>query len=218
MVRAMARPKDPQLRDRLIHAATEEFVERGYAGASMVGVGHRAGVTKGGVYFHFRSKEDLFFAALDHWHGALRQAMAGGAWANAMGAAALESFLGQYLQLHFDAPRGSRLLRVLSSELGAAFTAHLREDERQEQRWLRAQLRELLTRGSRDGELFAEDPAMAAFVLAGAVEGILAQWCAAAQDVEPFCDPRHLATVLVAPYRSRGPRRADDEDRFAPHG
>ena len=106
------------------------------------------------------------------------------------------------------------MLRVLSSELGAAFTAHLREDERQEQRWLRAQLRELLTRGSRDGELFAEDPAMAAFVLAGAVEGILAQWCAAAQDVEPFCDPRHLATVLVAPYRSRGPRRADDEDDF----
>lgn len=217
----MARPRDPELRGRLLAAATEEFVENGYAGASMAGVGARAGVTKGGVYFHFRTKEELFFAALDHWHGELREALARGAWQSSSkppgGAADLEVFVREYLRLHFESPHGSRLLRVLSAELSGAFTSRLREDERQEHRWLRAQIRELLTRGGREGALFAEDPAMSAFVLAASIEGALAQWVAAPRDVEPFCDPGHLAAVLVAPFRSAStPRRAEDEDRLAP--
>ena len=63
----MPRPADPGLRDRLIAAATIEFAESGYAGATLDGIAARAGVTKGGVYFHFAGKEELFFAVLDHW-------------------------------------------------------------------------------------------------------------------------------------------------------
>src|SRR5882672_7359975 len=63
----MARTPDPHLRERLIAAATADFAEVGYAGATLDGIAARAGVTKGGVYFHFAGKEELFFPVLDHW-------------------------------------------------------------------------------------------------------------------------------------------------------
>ena len=100
-----------------------------------------------------------------------------------------------------------------------AFTARLREDDRQEQRWLRSTLRELFVQGNADGTLFAEDPAEAAFVLAGAVAGVLDQWHTAAGDVAPFCDAGRLASTLAerwATGRSIGggeqgaPRARDD--------
>ena len=49
----MARPIDQALRSRILEAATESFASRGYAETTMEQIGQGAGVTKGGVYFHF---------------------------------------------------------------------------------------------------------------------------------------------------------------------
>ncbi len=198
---AMPRPRDPELRDRLVHAATEMFARHGFAGASLDAIAHLAGVTKGGLYFHFAGKEELFFAVLDHWQQQRRQQVASQVAAGPVDAAeALRGLLRAYLTFHFDAPETAQLLRVLSTEMRARFTARLREDERQEQRWLRSTMRELLVAGNRDGSLFAEDPAEAAFVLASAVLGAVDQWYAAASDVEAFCDQERLARSLAGRY------------------
>ena len=91
-----------------------------------------------------------------------------------------------------------------------SFTARLREDERQELRWLRANLRELLVVGVRDGTLGVEDAASAAFVLAAAVRGALEQWQASPTDVETHCDEAQLAAQLVARFATGADRvRAD---------
>jgi len=195
----MARRLDPTLRERLLVAATEAFAEQGFGGATMTAVGERAGVTKGGVYFHFRSKEQLFFAALDHWRHRLRGAVPGPDDA-LDGAADLRRAVAAYLGFHFAEPAAGRLLRVLAVELRDRFTAALRGDARQEHAWLRARLRDSFARGHRDGSLFAGDPVFAALLVAGAVHGVLEQWLAAPQDVEPFCDPDALAEALVRPF------------------
>lgn len=49
---------------QLLEAATEEFAERGYAGASMAGAASRAGVAKALIYHYFPSKADLFKAVV----------------------------------------------------------------------------------------------------------------------------------------------------------
>lgn len=48
-----------ETRRRLLVGAAEVFDERGYAAASINEIQERSGVTKGAMYFHFKSKEDI---------------------------------------------------------------------------------------------------------------------------------------------------------------
>ncbi|MEV0189109.1 ScbR family autoregulator-binding transcription factor [Kitasatospora purpeofusca] len=52
-------------RQTVLRAAAEVFDERGYAGATMAEILDRAGVTKGALYFHFPSKEELALAVIE---------------------------------------------------------------------------------------------------------------------------------------------------------
>jgi AcrR family transcriptional regulator len=49
----------------LLRAAAEVFSERGFKDASVDEIAMRAGYSKGALYWHFRSKDDLFFALMD---------------------------------------------------------------------------------------------------------------------------------------------------------
>lgn len=51
---------------RLLDAAEEVFVRDGYEGAQLTKIANVAGRTKGAVYAHFKSKEDLFLALFEH--------------------------------------------------------------------------------------------------------------------------------------------------------
>lgn len=51
-----------QTHEELVSAAEACFVAGGFHATSVDGVAERAGYTKGAVYSHFASKEDLFFA------------------------------------------------------------------------------------------------------------------------------------------------------------
>ena len=47
------------VRGLLLRAGTEEFLEKGYRGASVRNICSRVGVTTGALYFFFRNKRDL---------------------------------------------------------------------------------------------------------------------------------------------------------------
>ncbi|HXF27670.1 MAG TPA: TetR/AcrR family transcriptional regulator [Bryobacteraceae bacterium] len=47
-------------RETIVHAALDEFIERGFAAARMEDIASRAGVAKGTIYLHFKDKEALF--------------------------------------------------------------------------------------------------------------------------------------------------------------
>jgi AcrR family transcriptional regulator len=52
-------------RQRVLDAAADEFVERGYPGASLQAIAKRAGLTRGAVYWNFENKQELFLTLLD---------------------------------------------------------------------------------------------------------------------------------------------------------
>lgn len=52
-------------RTRILDAAASVFAKHGYSGASLDHVAADAGLTKGAVYWHFSSKQDLFLALCD---------------------------------------------------------------------------------------------------------------------------------------------------------
>ena len=59
--------KKAHTRERLLHAAAEAFAAGGFASTSVDEVAARAGLTKGAVYAHFATKDDLFVALLEWW-------------------------------------------------------------------------------------------------------------------------------------------------------
>jgi TetR/AcrR family transcriptional repressor of mexJK operon len=65
------RPLDAAKHQRIVAAATEAFLERGFNATSMDLVARRAKVSKVTVYTHFRSKEALFGAIIDGLAGQL---------------------------------------------------------------------------------------------------------------------------------------------------
>ncbi|MFU8821970.1 MAG: TetR family transcriptional regulator [Gammaproteobacteria bacterium] len=52
-------------REALLHAAEQEFLQRGVSRTSLEHIACRAGVTRGAIYWHFRDKTDLFAAMLE---------------------------------------------------------------------------------------------------------------------------------------------------------
>lgn len=52
-------------RERLLGEARRLFRERGYAATSLEQIAEAAGVTKGAIYGHFASKEDLLISAIE---------------------------------------------------------------------------------------------------------------------------------------------------------
>jgi AcrR family transcriptional regulator len=57
--------RDGDARGALLEAAAEVFAERGYRDASVDDVAARAGYSKGALYWHFDSKDDLFLALVE---------------------------------------------------------------------------------------------------------------------------------------------------------
>ena len=57
--------RNAQTRERLLEAAARVYARGGFGGATLDEVAAEAGFTKGAVYGHFGSKENLLVALLD---------------------------------------------------------------------------------------------------------------------------------------------------------
>jgi AcrR family transcriptional regulator len=49
--------------EEIIQAAVDEFLDNGYDGTSMEAIARRAGISKGGLYHHFSSKDEILLFA-----------------------------------------------------------------------------------------------------------------------------------------------------------
>jgi TetR/AcrR family transcriptional repressor of nem operon len=61
------------LKDRIIHESLRQFSSKGFMSTSISDILEAVGTSKGGLYNHFKSKEDLFFAALSEARKIWRQ-------------------------------------------------------------------------------------------------------------------------------------------------
>jgi len=53
-------------RTQILHQAALTFLRNGYDATSMSGIADACGITKPGLYYHFRGKQDLLFAIMSH--------------------------------------------------------------------------------------------------------------------------------------------------------
>jgi AcrR family transcriptional regulator len=59
----MTKAREAAVRQRILEAGIAVFERHGFASASMTAIAAEAGLSAGGLYTHFSSKEELFFAA-----------------------------------------------------------------------------------------------------------------------------------------------------------
>jgi AcrR family transcriptional regulator len=152
-------------REVIIDAAAEIFDRNGYPGAGLAEILRTAGVTKGALYFHFASKEELARAIID-------QQFAGRPDPGSVAApgAALQSLIdltyafGRQL---VEEVRVRAAIRLVIEH--ASFTAPLPDPYLE---WIRV-VRDLLVLAREGGELRPEvDPGAVAQLIVGAFTGI----------------------------------------------
>jgi AcrR family transcriptional regulator len=72
----VTRPSADPTRERILAAAVDLFSERSFEGATLREIARRAGVTQPLLNYHYRSKDELWKAAVDALFDELRSAMA----------------------------------------------------------------------------------------------------------------------------------------------
>ena len=61
----MATAKGQKKRDFILEKAKELFIQQGYSGTSMEDLVRYSGVSKGSIYYHFESKDELFLQLIE---------------------------------------------------------------------------------------------------------------------------------------------------------
>jgi len=112
--------KSDKTRRRILTAAASAFRERGIDGVGLRDIMKRAGMTRGGFYFHFTDKDSLFNEATRD--AALTSVATYVSIAeSAPEGQKLQAFINFYLSTeHRDQPEGGCMISVLGGEVGRA--------------------------------------------------------------------------------------------------
>lgn len=161
-----------QTRERILEAAETVFADNGYHDALVDEIGRRTSMSKGGLYFHFPSKEDLFFAVMDRLANKLVRRAEKAAIRADSPVAAAEAALGAVVSALSKQRRLARLLVTQGYSMGNAFESKRAEIFDRFAGVIRMQLDDAVDAGQID-EL---DTDLASRVWLGAVNEIVVHW------------------------------------------
>ncbi|MBN4064557.1 TetR/AcrR family transcriptional regulator [Dehalococcoides mccartyi] len=188
-----------QTRERILEAAEAVFADNGYHDALVDEIGKKTSMSKGGLYFHFPSKEDLFFAVMDRLANKLvkRAEKAAGKADSPIEAA--EAALGAVLSALSTQRRLARLLITQGYSMGNAF-----ESKRTEMfDRFAAVISNQLDDAKKSGQIGDIDTDLASRVWLGALNEIVVHWLfsdgANPKDIAPA-----LKKLLVASVQPSG--------------
>lgn len=162
-------------RTAILDAAEAQFVERGYAATTIDRLGPLTNLSKGAVYFHFSSKQDLLIALIDRsWQSVFEPSLT---QLSRSDRPVLDRIVG-----YFNAVGGSEhpsryLLPVVVSVQGAVLPPQARARVEELHDRVREQLATVIAVGQDQGELTdTADPVDLAALTMALMEGMLLQW------------------------------------------
>jgi TetR/AcrR family transcriptional repressor of mexJK operon len=110
-----ASPKEDELSQRLLNAATEVFLEKGFAATSVDEIAARAKASKVTFYHHFGNKEKLFEAIVMRLNATMFRGFADALEADVSMEQALHRFMKQMAEMLYT-DQAVKLVRVLHAE------------------------------------------------------------------------------------------------------
>ncbi len=205
----MKQERGVRRRERILDAAFTVFSRRGYREAGVDEVGRQAETSKGGVYFHFPTKEALFLELLrttaDRLAGKVERAMGGVEDPIERADVALRTVLSVFAGHRTMA----RLFLIDAVGAGAAFQAEL---QRMHERFS-GLIAEQLDAAVREGIIPPIDTAVAGMAWFGALNEVVMRWLMAEphsrlEDTYPTLRAILLRSVGIPESRIVGPGRA----------
>ncbi|MFD0774672.1 TetR family transcriptional regulator [Streptomonospora algeriensis] len=195
--------RTPEARNRILDAAAEAFMRRGFAGTTLDDIADRIGATKGLIYYHFRSKFDVFLAVYEEGMRRARErvephATSGGSGRERLAAMSRAHLLNLMTDLayHQVVHQGVRAqdsveLKIRQRDALSALNELRRDYERM--------FRRVIAEGMRDGSLREVDGSLAARTLLSNLNAV-DMWYRKiegqpADEVEELAD--HVVDLLI---------------------
>ena len=190
--------------ERIMEEATRLFVTRGYHGISMREIAEAVGVSKAGLYYHFKDKEDLFIAILttnlEQIDRMITQARQTGQTTREQIRQIIEAILGQ-------APHQRAIIRLASQEMAhLSQTARDQFDQLYQAKFI-DQLAAILREGRARGELRPINTSVATWILLGMAYPYLSPTQARGADVT-----REAVTAIISIFFDGVARPAGQPD------
>src|SRR4029450_12387389 len=157
-------------RRQMLAAAIDCFARHGYRGTSIERIARDVGVTKGALYYHFRDKEDLPFAAVTERAGDCERKVLPDAEPARDALTTLRRVVDACF-FHATVSNHRRFIITLMVE-ALDTNPRLSEEFRRILRGMRSYLAEVVRRGQRAGSIRADvAPAAVAATIAGGIMG-----------------------------------------------
>jgi len=159
-------------RERILEAAEDAFADQGYHQTLVDDIAGRTSLSKGGFYFHFPSKEDLFFAVIDRLADRLTRRAQEASAACESPLAGADAALSEVLTRLGRRRRLAKVLLVQGYSMGSAF-----EQKRVETFGrFAAVILDGLDRAVEAGEIAPANTEVVARAWLGAVNEIVVNW------------------------------------------
>lgn len=184
-------PREPKW-DRVLTGAARLFAEDGFAATSVRAVAERARLTKAGLYYHIKEKEDLLYRICAQSIREILDGARGGLARAGEPAARLAALIRNHAGFFFRHPYN---LTVLNRDMGA-LTGSQREAIRALEMEYLELIRDVFRHGQRRGSFRKLDPTVAAFSVLG-VLNTLDRWYDAAGPVKPAALVEQIEAILM---------------------
>lgn len=181
---------EKERKEEILQAALTCFSRRGYYETTMEEIAIAANLSKGLIYYYFKSKRELFLALLDAWFAQFDRR-----WQEVLALGSAEEKLKQLAQLSIKTIEESKELMHLLLQ----FWSHMGHDPELMDRFrqflshYRGTLAELIAEGMEQDEFRATDPQLSAAGLLAAYDGLWFHWMI---DPEGF-QIREAGEVLI---------------------
>ncbi|MCW5772789.1 MAG: TetR family transcriptional regulator [Rhodospirillaceae bacterium] len=184
-------PREPKL-DRVLSSAARLFAEDGFAATSVRAVAERARLTKAGLYYHIKEKEDLLYKICEQSIADILDGARAALARESDPAAQLAALIRNHAEYFFRHPHN---LTVLNRDMGA-LTGQQREAVKALESAYLDLIRGVFRAGQRGRRFRRLDPTVSAFGLL-AVLNTLDRWYDAAGAVKPKALVEQIETFLL---------------------
>lgn len=187
-------PNEQSARGELISAGTALFAQRGYAGASVREIVHRAGVTKPVLYYYFQNKEGLLRAILD-WAAEQQESLL--AHVLEKPGTAVERMIHLFRLIYRGLSENFDLFKLIHNLIFGPPQGAPPYDLERYHRVMVDAVKEIYLKGLADGELREEDPDEVAILVIG-----LTNFCFHLDYLHPeSMDPDRVERLLRLAFR-----------------